>query len=539
MIKPFNNAVFQMSNPEFCFGMTSIWLFLRGLSIIILMAKTSPKSRLELLRSEHKLASLVPERNSEPIALIYPNEYKVGMASLGFLTTFRLLIENGFRPERFFLNVRDKSGIPVSIESGAHLKMFDILAFHFSYEPDYVNAVSMLIDSGIQINRDDRKCQNGPILIAGGIATTANPLPVASFIDAAFIGETEGDVLCDIHKIKRNLPVSPEKGWFISEEYFKRNANYHVIQQVSPEWNHFESYSPIITSETTFGAMNLIEITRGCPIHCKFCLTGGLWQKVRERSFESIIKSALIHKDLTKRVGLIGAIPSLHSKIIPILENLIMNGMSPSLSSLSVASLKEELIALLAKGGMRTLTLGVESFDEELQDCYGKPVSFDNLQHVIACALKAGFREIKIYLILGLPGSRNDEEKLIVEKITALRNVCMKARPDSLFRVSLNPFVPKVSTKYEKEKFMGESEFRTKINFIRSRLARLGVTIKSESPKGAYMQNLLSRGDEKMGEIILCAAEKKNWKKIAFQLFPNEESYFKDSIEIINKTFLR
>jgi len=26
-----------MSNPEFCFGMTSIWLFFRGLLIIVMM----------------------------------------------------------------------------------------------------------------------------------------------------------------------------------------------------------------------------------------------------------------------------------------------------------------------------------------------------------------------------------------------------------------------------------------------------------------------------------------------------------------------
>ena len=503
------------------------------------MKKSGLKSRMDLLRKEHRLPYSMPEPDAYPVALVYPNMYKVGMASLGFLTTYRLLIDAGFKPERFFLDVHSKSKIPISMESGSSLSDFTILAFHFSYEPDYVNAISMLNDSGIPYDRHLRGTRGKQILIAGGMAPTANPLPLVNFFDFVFLGETEDDILSDIHRISDKLPISSNDGWFSIVDYLDNKGNYTVRRRTSPEWESFDSFSPIITSETTFGAMNLVEISRGCPIKCKFCLTGGMFKKVRERNFNSIISSAIVHKEHSKKVGLIGAIPSLHSDVVRILEKLIADGMSVSLSSLSVTSLNDRIIELLSKGGMKTLTLGVENFDENLQMRYGKSIPFEKLENVIEKALRTGFREIKIYLMLGLPGATEDEENFLVNKATVVSGICRKVHPGSLLRISLNPFIPKALTEYEHEKFMGEKNFRDKMSFIRKKLSPLGIAISSESHRNARLQNILSRGDERVGEIILAASSGRNWKQISKNLIEDGDSFFQESLDTINKTFLR
>src|SRR5690349_10422366 len=79
-----------------------------------------------------------------PMALIYPNNYRVGMSSLGLQTLYGIfnsyddvVCERAFLPET------------VSLESGRNLRDFPVLAFSFTYELDYFNFVRMLRDAHV------------------------------------------------------------------------------------------------------------------------------------------------------------------------------------------------------------------------------------------------------------------------------------------------------------------------------------------------------------------------------------------------------
>lgn len=70
------------------------------------------------------------------------------------------------------------------------LDYFPVIAFSVSYEMDYFNVVRLLRAGGIPplaAERDD----SHPLIIAGGPALTANPEPLAPFLDAVLIGEVE------------------------------------------------------------------------------------------------------------------------------------------------------------------------------------------------------------------------------------------------------------------------------------------------------------------------------------------------------------
>ncbi|MBK6586644.1 MAG: hypothetical protein IPG26_07405 [Coprothermobacter sp.] len=81
-----------------------------------------------------------------------------------------------------------------SFESSSLLRDFDIISFTIHYEEDYFKVLEMLHRGGIDPHRGGGR---GPLVIAGGPTVTANPLPLADFVDLFVIGEAE-PVLDDV-----------------------------------------------------------------------------------------------------------------------------------------------------------------------------------------------------------------------------------------------------------------------------------------------------------------------------------------------------
>src|SRR5216683_3812803 len=133
------------------------------------------------------------------VCVIYPNEYRLGMANLGFQAVFHIFESDPrVAADRAFLPDPDerehfKSGAErlVSFERGRPLSDFDILAFSISFETDYLNVLSVLKMAGIPTRRSDRAGRNFPLIVAGGSAVFLNPEPIADFIDLFLIGEGE------------------------------------------------------------------------------------------------------------------------------------------------------------------------------------------------------------------------------------------------------------------------------------------------------------------------------------------------------------
>ncbi|MCL5958816.1 MAG: radical SAM protein [Chloroflexi bacterium] len=129
-----------------------------------------------------------------PVALIFPNTYYVGMSSLGFQTLYGIFnAEPDIVCERAFYPDRPGAGrLPgiVSVESQQNLAAFHVLAFSLSFELDYFNVVDILRDSRLPL-RTGARDERHPLVIAGGPAVSANPEPLAPFIDAVVIGEAE------------------------------------------------------------------------------------------------------------------------------------------------------------------------------------------------------------------------------------------------------------------------------------------------------------------------------------------------------------
>ncbi|MCI6930016.1 MAG: radical SAM protein, partial [Methanobrevibacter boviskoreani] len=131
--------------------------------------------------------------------LVYPNVYKIAMSSLGYQIIYNLLNDRDdcFCERIIFPNTR-------SIETNSPSSDFNILSFTIQFEEDYFNLVKILKESNIPLRREDRTDKD-PLIIAGGPTVTANPMPIADFVDIFIIGEGE-NVLSEFLDLYREIP---------------------------------------------------------------------------------------------------------------------------------------------------------------------------------------------------------------------------------------------------------------------------------------------------------------------------------------------
>lgn len=79
-----------------------------------------------------------------------------------------------------------------------------------------------------------------------------------------------------------------------------------------------------------------------------------------------------------------------------------------------------EKLIVLKNGGVKRLSIGVQSFDNELLEKIGRTHSADDAARVIQDARKAGFDNISIDLIYGLPGQTIEQWQDTLDKATNL-----------------------------------------------------------------------------------------------------------------------
>lgn len=468
------------------------------------------------------------------ICLVYPNQYHAAMSSLGFQTVYRILVETpdihcerAFLPDREDLEEYRRSGLPImSLESQRPLSDFDIVAFSTSFEPDYLSIPAILQMARIPLLSGERN-QSDPLIIAGGAAFFINPEPVAGYLDVICIGEAEEMLpallsaltsLCEGGRGGLFSHLATIPGIYVPSLHCQSSK---PVERVcaSPE-TVTPSTSVILTENTEFGDMFLVEVSRGCPRGCRFCTSGFIYSPFRYHPLEKLmpcIDEGLRHRH---KIGLVGAAVSDHPDFEKLCTYIVEKGGKVSVSSLRIDRINKTSLKALKASGHKTISLAPEGGSQRMREMMRKNLTEEQILEACELIISHDILNLRLYFIIGLPHeTMSDLEELVRLVKTVRERVVEKARANGRLGeiiLSVNPFIPKPFTPFQWFGMEPLASLEKKIKFLESAFRPLSnVRLKMESLRDCYLQALLSRGNRALTPLLTAMATGLNLKKSA------------------------
>ncbi|MEW6237771.1 MAG: radical SAM protein [Candidatus Omnitrophota bacterium] len=474
--------------------------------------------------AEEKHLLTYPQTPHGPIGLMYPNEYSIGMANLGFQQVYRQFRESGFSVERIFW---DKKGRETrSVENRTPLFRFPYLAASYTYELDLFNLISMMLRGGVEPLAAQRG-ENAPLVILGGQAASSNPALLSRIADAIVLGEAEtivqkiAPVLEETANSRRmaleSLAAIPHVyAPAIHGVFERRQWTIHRLDALDA----FPCHTVIHSQRDEFGGAFLLELSRGCHYRCKFCIVPPQGGSARYRDFDALTAALERHLDSFSKAGLLGAAVADHPRVEDIVEWLVKRGKQVSTSSLRAEKISERLLDSLREGGQQTITIAPETGNIESRRRMGKGVSDEKYLRLAEMAGRRGFPHLKLYFLLGVPdGDPMREADDIIRFVRQIEQAFCGAGGGRM-TVTVSPFAPKPETPWSGENLWDAKAVKKASRIIRKHLSFHGnIKTPPVNVKEAWMETILCWAGPEAADELLRAAKGEIALEEAFRNF--------------------
>lgn len=477
-------------------------------------------------------------------ALTYPEVYEVGASNSGHIILYSILnAVPGQLCDRSYLPAPDlaarlrERGAPLfAVESRRPLSAFDILGFSLSYELGGTNILEMLELAGIPIRSADRgdlplsHPEAPPLIFAGGPTATSNPEPFAAFFDFIALGDGE-ELLPEIglvvaegraaglsrRDLLRDLAQLP--GVYVPSLYGP-GADGVAIEPLEPDlpariqrrtatpMPHY-AMGLVPHVETVHDRLT-VEIRRGCTRGCRFCQPGMLTRPARDVEPEAVIDAV---EEGMRRTGYSDfsllslscsdylALPAVG---VELRNRLADQNVSLTLPSQRVDRFDEHIAHILGgtrKGG---LTFAPEAGTQRLRDIVNKGLTDAELLAGIRTAMASGYRKVKLYFMIGLPGETDADVLGIADTCRALQQQCRDLGRLEL-NLTISNFTPKPHTPFQWHS-VSKEEFRRRQELLRSALRQLrGIKTNFTDVRLSAIEDFIGRGDRRLAPVIEAA----------------------------------
>ena len=455
---------------------------------------------------------VTPDTGAIPTIFAFPNEYSVGITSLGYQVVWASLASRSdLEVSRLFTDVYEP--LPNQPE---------LLGYSVSWELDYVNILNLLEFLEIPLRSVERD-NHHPIVFGGGPVLTANPEPFADFFDVILLGDGEillGDFIDTYKEVRtadrntrlRRLAQVP--GVYVPSLY---EVTYHdstgAITSIEPIDSQIParvekqtyrgntlSTSTVVTEKAAWENIYMVEVVRSCPEMCRFCLASYLTLPFRTPSaMGSLIPAIERGLAVTNRIGLLGASVTQHPEFEVLLDYLSKpqyDDVRLSIASVRTNTVTQKLAETLSTRDTRSITIAVESGSERLRQIINKKLTNEEIIQAAVNAKAGGLKNLKLYGMVGVPG----EEMSDVEQTVAMMKDIKKAAPGLRLTLGCSTFVPKAHTPFQWFGVNPEAEKRLK--FLQKQLKPQGMEFRPESYNWSVIQALISRGDRRLSHLL-------------------------------------
>lgn len=480
------------------------------------------------------------------MAFAFPDLYEIGMSYLGLQILYDIVnkrdglyMERVFEPAPDMCKLMRKTGKPLfTLETRTPVRDMDVLGFTLQYEMSYTDILDMLDLSGIPLRsayRDD----SYPLVIAGG-PCAFSPEPLADFIDVFLIGDGE-ELLPDFLE----KYAESKKNGISRAEFLRAVCSMHGVYVPSlyepvynedgtiKEYRKLYDGAPDIVGKAIisdldsapFPVKNIVpnveavhdraavESFRGCTRGCRFCQAGMLYRPVRERKRETIIDlaSKQIAETGHDELSLLSLSTSDHSDFEGMATELMdlcsRNDVSLSLPSLRLDSFSFSVLNEIQKYKKSGLTFAVEAGTQRLRDSINKGITEEDVFSALRQAAELGWRHVKLYFMIGLPGETYEDLDGIVKITKDILAMQKSSGKGGYFNVtvSCSNFVPKPFTPFQWSAQDSMEELDKKYEYLRERLRLRGVKFQCHDSFVSKVEAVLARGDRRCSELLEAA----------------------------------
>ncbi len=453
-----------------------------------------------------------PENNAIPAIFAFPNEYTIGITSLGFQIVWATLaMRSDVDVSRLFTDLSEP--LPRNPE---------LLGFSVSWELDYINIFNLLESLAIPLHNIERQDEH-PLVFGGGTVLTANPEPLADFFDVILLGDGEDllDRFIDAYQQVRNADrqtklrhLAQVPGVYIPSLYeVTYDSPDGAISAIAPIDSdipvrvHKQTYrgntlsaSTVVTEKAVWENIYMVEVVRSCPEMCRFCLASYLTLPFRTAPLATSLIPAIDRGlKVTNRLGLLGASVTQHPEFEAILDYLSQpqyQDVRLSIASVRTNTVTEKLASTLANRDTRSITIAVESGSEKVRQIVNKKLTNDEIIQAAINAKAGGLKALKLYGMVGIPGESMEDVAATVTMMSAIK----KAAPGLRLTLGCSTFVPKSHTPFQW--FGVNSEAKKRLKYLEKNLRKQDIDFRPESYNWSVIQALISRGDRRLGKLL-------------------------------------
>ncbi len=297
------------------------------------------------------------------------------------------------------------------------------------YMPDIVgiNCMTPNVRGALEAARLAKEVSKDIITVLGGPQLSVFPEETVSFdfVDFGVCGEGEFPMLQLAEHLEKNKQVSAIKGLIYKKDgKVFSNPTYIVenLDELPFPARHLlpmEKYHCVITKQP----FTTMIAGRGCPFRCGFCFKGPSDQKVRIRSYKSVVDEMeeCVEKYKVKEIMFYDDTFTFNKKYVEnICNEIIKRGLKVSWECPTrVDTVDEGILKLMKKAGCIRLRFGVESGNPEILKLMRKNINLKQIEKIFRLARKIGFERFAYFII----GYMNETEKTMQDTINFAKKI--------------------------------------------------------------------------------------------------------------------